>query len=551
MDFLKAQLDRIQQQIAGLNATQKMLTAALVAIMVITIVWWGKYASEAEMVPLLNQSLSAADLDHMQQILQDRDIQSEKSGDKLLVHSDKRLAAMSALTFARALPKISDDGLKDMLSQMNPFDPIDKSNKLWNEYKRGFLSKVIAGMNGVAKADVFIDPTRSRGIGGDDVQPTASINIQLEENAKESRKLVDAAAALLLGSQAGLTPNHIAVIVNGVSQHVHDSQSDETADGSEQLERIEKAEKYEESKIRDTYKHIPRMAVTVSVTINITDTHTDETKINSKDVIQKTTKTIEETDETSSPVGQAGGEAGAVPNLGLQSVTGASPASSATQNHTKTEQDFQNIVPQTRTVSHTPGGTTTVTGAALQVPYSYFVMDYKSKNPKGKEPADTDLQPLITSELASMQKTVQNLCMLPSPDKVAVAVYPDIADEANVQPAAMTSTSGAMSGLLSGHAKEISLGALAIMSLFMATMMVRKGTPAVVPAAAASNSPAAPALLSTEPIAGEAAGGNGMLDGMELNEDTIKAQQMVEQVSTMVRENPDAAAGLVKRWLNK
>jgi flagellar biosynthesis/type III secretory pathway M-ring protein FliF/YscJ len=122
MDFIKAQLDRIQQQLAGLNATQKMLSVALVAIMAITVVWWGKYAGEAEMVPLLNQSLSAADLDRMQGTLQGRDIQSEISGDKLLVHSDKRLAAMSALTFARALPRITDDGLKEMLSQMNPFD---------------------------------------------------------------------------------------------------------------------------------------------------------------------------------------------------------------------------------------------------------------------------------------------------------------------------------------------------------------------------------------------------------------------------------------------
>ena len=45
--------------------------------------------------------------------------------------------------------------------------------------------------------------------------------------------------------------------------------------------------------------------------------------------------------------------------------------------------------------------------------------------------------------------------------------------------------------------------------------------------------------------------GNATLDGMELDDDAIKAQQMVEQVSTMVKENPDAAANLVKRWLNR
>jgi flagellar biosynthesis/type III secretory pathway M-ring protein FliF/YscJ len=38
---------------------------------------------------------------------------------------------------------------------------------------------------------------------------------------------------------------------------------------------------------------------------------------------------------------------------------------------------------------------------------------------------------------------------------------------------------------------------------------------------------------------------------MELDEDSIKAQTMVDQVSTMVKENPDSAAQLVKRWLNR
>ena len=39
--------------------------------------------------------------------------------------------------------------------------------------------------------------------------------------------------------------------------------------------------------------------------------------------------------------------------------------------------------------------------------------------------------------------------------------------------------------------------------------------------------------------------------GMELDEDSVKAQQMLNQVSNLVAENPDAAANLVKRWLNR
>ena len=38
------------------------------------------------------------------------------------------------------------------------------------------------------------------------------------------------------------------------------------------------------------------------------------------------------------------------------------------------------------------------------------------------------------------------------------------------------------------------------------------------------------------------------MDGMELDDETMKSQQVVEQVTTMVKESPDAAASLVKRW---
>jgi flagellar biosynthesis/type III secretory pathway M-ring protein FliF/YscJ len=41
------------------------------------------------------------------------------------------------------------------------------------------------------------------------------------------------------------------------------------------------------------------------------------------------------------------------------------------------------------------------------------------------------------------------------------------------------------------------------------------------------------------------------LDGVELDEETVRAQQVVEQVSTLVKENPDSAASLIKRWLNR
>ena len=548
MDFIKAQLDRIQQQLAGLSATQKMLTVALVAIMVITVVWWGKYASEAELVPLLKQTMSDAEIGQMQAALDSRGIRSEVSGGTILVHPDQRLAAMSAITFAKALPHISDDGFKDLVSQINPFLSESQVAKFWNQYKQQLLGKVIEGMKGVASAQVMIDSSSRRDIGGGDVQPSAGVNITLEDGTHDVQKFVDAAAALLAGAQAGLDPGHIKVVVNGRLQKVRDG-ANPFSEASEQLQARQQDEAYQEGKVRDAFPAIIHLAVKVTVSLNTTSVQEDKKQFDPKGVVKSIVKSTDETDETTGPSPAAGGEPGAVPNMGLPPAAPAN-GGGATQNHTKTEEQFENHVPETRTSSSTPAGATAVSGVAVQVPYHYFVGEFKESNPNAKDPSDRDLQPLITSELDGMKKMVATLLTVP-PDRVSVGMFHDIVEPVSTQPGvALASTAGSMSGLVGGHAKEIALGMLAIMSLFMASMMVRKSTPSVVPAVVTPTAPNS-SLLSTEPIAGEAASGDSLLDGMELNEEAIKAQHMVDQVSTMVRENPDAAAALVKRWLNR
>jgi len=39
------------------------------------------------------------------------------------------------------------------------------------------------------------------------------------------------------------------------------------------------------------------------------------------------------------------------------------------------------------------------------------------------------------------------------------------------------------------------------------------------------------------------------LVGREIDEQVVAAKPMIEQVQTLVTENPDAAASLVKKWL--
>src|SRR5438132_2050610 len=105
MDFLKSQFARLQQQFNQLNASQKMLSVALMAIMGMTLLWWGRYAGTAEMEPLLDQELASEDFSNITRELRRLGIAYTPNGNRILVPADRRYEALAELASAQALPK--------------------------------------------------------------------------------------------------------------------------------------------------------------------------------------------------------------------------------------------------------------------------------------------------------------------------------------------------------------------------------------------------------------------------------------------------------------
>lgn len=550
MDLLKSQLERIQRQLAGLTATQKMLTAALVAIMAMTVIWWGKYAGESEMVSLTSQSFSAGELGKIDEKLTAKGYRHAVTTDKVMVPADQRTQILAYLIYSKAMPRGTSEAMDEILKQRNVFDSAETSDRLWNRGKEALLSEMIRSFPDVEDASVILSPVSAYRIGGN-IDPRATVYITTGPDVHKLHTIANAAADLACGAQPGLIRKNVMVVINEQPQHLADSDSD-IIDASEQLTNLRMYEDLAEEHIRKAFSS-DRLLVSVVVKLNNTSVVKEQTEYDAKNVVQKELQSTSDNDETSSTAPPASGEAAAVPNTGV-AVGGPAGSSAQSQTREKTETKFDVRVPQTVTHSRTPGGDATPQSATVSFPYSYFVQALRSSDPSIKEPTPVQLDAFIKAQLPQLQKRAALAAGIASLDQVAVSAYPDQAS-AGAMPVATAATGvGMVSVMVGGHAKEIALGALALMSLFMASMMVRKGQPSPVPAPAIAQ-PAPPmnppVLMGGEPIAGEAGPGDPLLDGMELNEEAIKAQQMVDQVSTMVRENPDSAATLVKRWLNR
>src|SRR4029453_19156706 len=122
MDLFKSQFERIQQQLAGLSASQKMLAGALVAVMVLTLMHWGRYAGESELEPLLSTPIAAEEVQRISQQLEATGVKYEISGDRILVPPEKRAKVFATLGMAGALPHNTSDGFDEIVKKISPWD---------------------------------------------------------------------------------------------------------------------------------------------------------------------------------------------------------------------------------------------------------------------------------------------------------------------------------------------------------------------------------------------------------------------------------------------
>lgn len=559
MDAFKAQFERIRQQLAALTATQKMLVAALVAVMVLTVLYWGRYAGNAEMVPVLDQVLTDDDIGPIDHQLELAGVPHSVSAGKVLVPADRKGEILANLMFARVLPQDTHSAFETMSKEINPFMPNSQVEMAFSEATAMELSSLISRFPGVANARVIINAKDERRIEGS-IPPSATVFITTKGEAENAKTLVRAAADGVAHAVSGLTPNHISVLINGASMKVPDSESSMDPSSDDLLDIREKREFDLEQKIRNEFSFINGLTVSVNCDVENRVMVDHTLKYDKAGTVVQPIETTSTNEETTT-AGAASREPGAVSNTGqagtngavsLDGSAGGSGGGGNSTTNSKDEAKNGVWVGQSEITTQTPAGKDSVRSVTVRVPVSYFNAIYK-RTSTGAADAPAEF---VSAQVASIKDGVKKVVGLTTDDALSVATYTDLPVNDLAMATAPSIPSSAMNSV-GGHVKEIGIAVLAIVSLLMMATMVRKTTPPQLVMPPASGQPATSAagglgqLGSGESIAGEVGAGAGALDGMEMDEEAVRTQQMLDQVSTMVKENPDAAASLVKKWLTR
>ncbi|MDB5294880.1 MAG: fliF [Phycisphaerales bacterium] len=557
MDLVKSQFARVQQQLAGLTPSQKMLSGALVTIMVMTLWLWGRYAGTPEMEPLLDMTLAQEDIARIGTRLTAAGIDHKVGTDgRMLVPADRRVQAVATLGFENMLPKDASNGFDKAIAKLTPWDGQDRQSAMFNRAKELMLEEYIGGFPGVSSAKVIIDKTSQRRIGDGNIEPSASVSVALRNPDANAKAMAKTIAHFVSGAHAGLTVKRVKVVVNDRLIPVQDDTAagaDMGADAS--LDVQYQAEKKLTDKIQNYFKDIDDLRVAVTYRVNNSTKTSDKVLYDREksliELQQSTKRDKENTNRQNAPA-----EGGVMPNVGT--MPASPPAGSERADNDNTESMTNFIAPGLEKLSvHTPAGEATATGVTVRVPRSYLVRAAKNGDPTAKEPDAASLDNAAKAEFAKIRRAVGALTQITSQDAITVDDFVDAVPVPTVQLAG----AGGIGAVVTSNVKEIALGGLAIVSLFMMSMIVRKGAPIPVHSVATSAAagggataklPSGPTTLSAfEAMVGEVAAQDPTLDGMELDDDTIKTQQMLSQVTSLVSESPDTAAQLIKRWMNQ
>ena len=331
-------------------------------------------------------------------------------------------------------------------------------------------------MPGVADAEVVIDATEERHLDDTDVQPVATVMITTDRNNKmDIHRLAEVAADMVSGAKAGLQRSNVRVAIDGQSIQIRD-RSDEVGGGDDDAVSIQKQyEDHYQKKIEHALQDIDGVIVSVTVKVDTSETMTTIHKVDPKQTVSVPLHT-EQTTEEQDAQPAAAQEPGAVPNASMSLPSPSGGGAAGGSNSSTEKNDFDADHGKQDEVIKQGAGSATVAAASVRIPRSYFVRTYKAEN-GGKDPDDpASLTAYITTQLAQIHDEVKGCAVFPTDDALYVGVFSDVAQPD--LPVSQETAASPITGVLSRHGKEFGVGALAVVSLFMVSMMVRRAVPA-------------------------------------------------------------------------
>lgn len=566
MGQLRAVLETVRQHLGGLSTTGKLLIASLCVIVLLLLFLVSQYAARPVMVPLL-PGASPEDHARAAETLRAAGIPFQDSAVGLLVPESRRQQAFAVLSERGQQPANTAVVFENILKAQNWMNSREQNRQIYRVMLNNWLSGVLSRFHGIRRAEVFVDVPEPMGLGQGVRRPKASITLFSDTGGPIPQETVDAAARLVAGSVAGLDLDHV-VVNDATAGRPRRITTDADVIPSTYREYAAAVERQFKSKIESLLRYIdPPAVVEVTASVDVSRVRAQVSRHLSPGEGTVSLVSRETTSSTVETQAVGSGEPGLRSNAALDVNTGGGRGSRSEQKQEETE--FQHAVGTRVEQIDDPRGHPTHIVATVAVPRAFIVRLLREENP----PADGQAPPVPTEdeirrrferERQTIEQSLRPHVITRTPDgqtvqgEVVVALVSGEMANGRADGASTDAVLGggwgsllgaSWSGAGSGMVDRVVIGVLALAALGMMFLMVRRAgkRPPVPTSQQLAGTP--PPLETGSEVVGEADESETAMPGIEVGEEQIRAVKLREQVSELIRQNPEQAAKLLNRWI--
>ncbi len=584
MDRLRQSMSTIQASLGGLSASQKMLMVMLAAVLGLTLLVVSQFAGRAEYVEFL---ADASPEERNAALVSLRSVGypvKQDANGKVLVKPEDATVMMARLAEQGKLPSNTSDILDRIAAAPTWLSTRDDKRAAMARARAAELSRWIGAMQGIEKAQVFLDVPEAIGIGVPARTPRASVMVWPRggDGVGLPQRTVDAIARLIGGAVTGLDATKV-VVTDAVAGRDYKVRDDSESGASDYREHVARTERDYREKLQKLVAHIPGAVVEVTADVDFTRVNSVREKALplGEGTVSVVSKTIESNKNQQNITPGSDGATGA----NVATNVGASGGSGEKNEEVKNDTEFT-VLPgkQVDRITDSRGMPTRLV-ASVNIPREAIIAMIKlekaptadaaadgaangaAEGAKEQPPSEQEITTRFEREKTELAGTIKPHLMGRTPEggpvegEVRVAMVSG--GGMGVGGGGLASFTsggggGGDGGMLSlvlggsggGLIDKALVGVLALVSLGMMLMMVRKaGKKLNIPTPEELVGLPPPKLDSGESVVGEADEGDAPLAGIELGEEQLRIEKMRQQVTELVKQKPDMAAKLINRWI--
>jgi flagellar M-ring protein FliF len=551
MDFLNKAIAQLSELFRSMTPGARITAGLLLAVVVVSIGYLFQHSSTGPDAYLFGgEPISSGQLDRIEAAIAKAGLSDfQREGFRIRVPSGQQAKYLAAVADAGALPPNFNTILENALDKGGPWESREATRERLKIARQQTLSEIVRAMPWVENAIVLYDEHESRGVKsfGTTIQTTASVSVKpvagemlTPQRAKNIQRLV-AHSVNMKATDVGITnlgDGGPAGTDGGITYDVIDD---------EYLKTKVMFESQKRDSILGALREIP--GVSVEVNADFDDTVEETTHTAKPDPKTAARTETSQTEDITSSTPEGGGQVGVTANGPNRQVATQSVPQAQNRTHNESTRT-DNVVGIEDSRVLKKGYTPKEVWATVSIPGSYIKNLWTAKNPTATAPPKPeDLATVQTDAVQKVENIVDTLLLLQANkgENTYKHVHVVVLDSLPVPTLEAPTMASKAMAWTSRYWNSLAMLGVAMFSLLVLRSVVN-GKPGEPSSGAISSAPSL-TLQADEPN-----GASESSDAPDAGKPKLrlkKGTSVKDDLVDIVKEDPDAAADILRSWIAK